>query len=215
MGLPKYYTPREVSSHSCINDVWVSYLGEVHDLTSLVQENKGNILIWPIITSAGKDISHWFDPETKDIRTHIDPMTGCKKYYTPYGRFLHIPPPLPRTDWQNDFGCPWWKDRKYHIGSLTIKTRNIRIINTLTSQENTLEVCSEDTMMDILEKCIKYNSHINSYTWKYDSTEMDMSKTLEENGVRDEDDNFFAMRMERDDWIPAIHLYYNDDLTEL
>lgn len=56
------------------------------------------------------------------------------------GRFIHIPPRCPRTDWANDFGRPWWKDDSYCIGLLSRKTRKIRIINTLTSQEQILEV---------------------------------------------------------------------------
>jgi len=27
----------------------------------------GSILLKPIVTNAGKDISHWFDPKTKDV----------------------------------------------------------------------------------------------------------------------------------------------------
>lgn len=77
------------------------------------------------------------------IRTHIDPVTKCKFYYTPRGRFIHTPPKCPRTDWANDFGRPWWKDDSYCIGVLSAKTRRVRIINTLTSQEQAIEVnCS-------------------------------------------------------------------------
>lgn len=74
------------------------------------------------------------------IQTHVDPLTGCVKYYTPQGRFIHIPPQLPRSDWANDFGLPWWKDSKYEVGILASKTRRIRIVNTLTLQEHVLEV---------------------------------------------------------------------------
>lgn len=74
------------------------------------------------------------------IRKHIDPLTGAQRYRTPRGRFLHIPPQLPRSDWANDFGKPWWQGSRYEVGRLSAKTRNIRIINTLTSQEHTLEV---------------------------------------------------------------------------
>ncbi|XP_039602961.1 cytochrome b5 domain-containing protein 1-like [Polypterus senegalus] len=215
MGRPKYFTPNEVSRHNCLNDLWVSYLGEVYDLTPLLKENKGNVSLKPIIESAGKDISHWFNQKSKDIRTHIDPMTGCKKYYIPNGRLLHVPPPCPRTDWATDFGCPWWKDNQYYIGKLSAKTRFIRIINTLTSQEQTIEVCSEENMMEILERYLKYNAHAASYTWKYNNVNLDMSQTLAENGVEDEDEEFYTLRMDRDCWAPAIHLYFNDDLTEL
>ena len=74
------------------------------------------------------------------IRTHVDPQTGCTIAYTPHGRFLHIPPPCPSSDWANDFGRAWWRDDCYCIGTLSSKTRFIRVINTLTSQEQVIEV---------------------------------------------------------------------------
>ncbi|MGH0183736.1 UNVERIFIED_CONTAM: hypothetical protein FKN15_012811 [Acipenser sinensis] len=68
---------------------------------------------------AGKDISHWFNPKTKDIRTHVDPLTGCVKYFTPNGRFLHVPPPWPCSDWPTDSGRPWWRETRYEEGVLS------------------------------------------------------------------------------------------------
>ena len=70
----------------------------------------------------------------------MDPLTGCKIPYTPHGWFIHIPPPMPCSDWANDFGRPWWRDESYCVGILSKKTRRIKIINTLTSQEHVLEV---------------------------------------------------------------------------
>jgi len=67
MSRPKYYTPSEVAVHNVPTDCWVSYLGKVYDLTPLCEEHAGNVLLKPITSSAGKDISHWFDPETKDV----------------------------------------------------------------------------------------------------------------------------------------------------
>ena len=32
----------------------------------------GDILLMPIIECAGKDISHWFDPTTKDVSLSLD-----------------------------------------------------------------------------------------------------------------------------------------------
>jgi len=101
---------------------------------------KGDILLKPLIDSAGQDISHWFDPKTKDIKKHIDPTTGCQIYYTQHGRFSHVPPPYPSSDWANDFGKPWWKDERYSIGILSKKTRFIKIINALTLQTQIVEV---------------------------------------------------------------------------
>lgn len=210
---PKYFTPKEVSVHNTLDDIWVTYMGKVYNLTPLVEEHKGDVLLKPIIECAGKDISHWFDPKTKDILRHVDPLTGCIKYYTPRGRFIHIPPPCPRTDWANDFGRPWFKDNRYEVGLLSAKTRWIRIINTLTSQEQRLEVCSEETLDEILERYLRYNAHAASYTWKQNGVNLDMSKTLCENGIPEEDE-LYCGSPHCDLYSPSICLYFNDDLTE-
>ena len=44
----------------------------------------------PLIRYAGKDISHWFNSETKEPKTCVDRETGLLKYYTPEGRFLDV-----------------------------------------------------------------------------------------------------------------------------
>lgn len=63
----RYFTPSEVAEHNQPEDLWVSYLGFVYNLTPLVQEFKGDLLLKPILEVAGQDISHWFDPKTKDV----------------------------------------------------------------------------------------------------------------------------------------------------
>lgn len=49
-------------------------------------------------------------------------------------------PNKPSTDWLNDFGVPWWMDEKYCIGKLSNKTRLINIVNSLTLQNQIIEV---------------------------------------------------------------------------
>lgn len=39
----KWYKPYEVALHNNAEDIWVSLLGKVYDLTQLVQANKGGI----------------------------------------------------------------------------------------------------------------------------------------------------------------------------
>lgn len=41
-----------------------------------------------------------------------------------------------------------------------------------------------------------------------------MSKTLSENGVEDEGEEFYTLRMDEDEFLPPLNLYFNDDLTE-
>lgn len=68
----RYFTPVEVAEHNQPEDLWVSYLGSVYNLTPLAQDHKGDLLLKPILEVAGQDISHWFDPKTKDIRMTFD-----------------------------------------------------------------------------------------------------------------------------------------------
>lgn len=37
----RYYTPNEVSVHNTLEDLWVSFLGKVYNLTPLCEQYKG------------------------------------------------------------------------------------------------------------------------------------------------------------------------------
>ena len=41
-----------------------------------------------------------------------------------------------------------------------------------------------------------------------------MKKTLQENGLSDECEDFYKLSMNEELYLPAMHLYFNDDLTE-
>jgi hypothetical protein len=41
-----------------------------------------------------------------------------------------------------------------------------------------------------------------------------MQKTLQENGIKDDDPDFYDLSMNDNIFRQAIHLYFNDDLTE-
>lgn len=77
-----------------------------------------------------------------------------------------------------------------------------------------VKVCSEETINEILQRYLMYNRHAASYTWKYDGVNLDMDKTLEQNGIPDEDEQFYQLRMNDNEFLHAIHVYFNDDLTE-
>ena len=69
-------------------------------------------------------------------------------------------------------------------------------------------------MTEILERYLKFNAHAASYTWKYNGNNLDMYKTLEQNEIQDDDEDFYQLSMNDDSYLQAIHLYFNDDLTE-
>merc|ERR1712224_478499 len=83
-----------------------------------------------------------------------------------------------------------------------------------TKQSHTLEVPVEERIAEIQARYMPCNFHAKSYTWKRLGKPLDMNKTLEENGVKDESEEFEKLGIDPDDHIPALHLYFNDDLTE-
>ncbi|KAI3389023.1 hypothetical protein SNEBB_003537 [Seison nebaliae] len=211
---PKYYTPTEVQVCNRLGDFKVSFLGKVYDLTNLIKAHADSILLKPILEMAGQDISHWFNKETEDIRRFVDPKTCIETYYCPKGRFVHIPPLEPNTNWENDFAIPWWKDSNYFVGFLSKRTRMLKIWNTLTRKSHIVEVCEEETLNEIMERYKKLNRHAGSYQWKYFGTNLDMDKTLEENNVPNHDEECYRLGLNEDEFIEAVSLYFKDDLTE-
>jgi len=76
-----------------------------------------------------------------------------------------------------------------------------------------LEVASEESINEILDRYTPINSHAASYTWKRLGKVLDMAKNLTENGMIDEREELTELGINHDEYIPAIHLYFNDDLT--
>ena len=62
--------------------------------------------------------------------------------------------------------APLFQDDRFVIGRLSKKTRKIRVVNTLTTQDDLLQVCSEETLLEIQDRYTDYNKHAGSYTWK-------------------------------------------------
>ncbi len=58
------------------------------------------------------------------------------------GRFTHIPPLDPHTNYAMDYEKPWWQDPAYIIGQLSYQTGLIRIKNVLLDHTYTMEVCT-------------------------------------------------------------------------
>ncbi|GBG29848.1 Cytochrome b5 domain-containing protein 1 [Hondaea fermentalgiana] len=218
----RFYTAAEVALHNCAKDCWVSVFGKVLDLTPLLTavepESDDSALIVPIEAHAGKDVSHWFDKDTHDVKRALDETTGLVLPVLPHGRFLHVAPSEPVSNWSTDFAEPWWRDMDtYCIGSLSDSVRRVCIVNMLTYQETILEVCEEETMREIEDRYLDWNAHSQSYTWKVLDGDvfrpLDMDLSLTENGVEDETPLFDKYSIPRDAFIPTIHAYFNDDLT--
>lgn len=83
----------------------------------------------------------------------------------------------------------------------------------LTKDDDIIEVSSEETMNEILDRYIPTNFHSASYTWKRLGRPLDMDKTLEDNDIPDESVEFVDLNIDEEAYVPCVHLYYNDDLT--
>ena len=213
----KYYTLEEVRFHNSADDCWLSISNKVYDITKLIDANRG-LLANPLIEAAGTSISHWFSEKTGDVKTYMDPARNIVMPHTPLGRFIHVPAPNPQDN-SPAVDLPWWKDPQYIIGQLTEKTRMIKIVNMVTRAEDVITVCHEETINDIRDRYMEYNAHAQSYTFKAlikdEFVCLDMKKTLDDNNVPDESDKFVDLNMDYDFYIPALHIYFNDDLTSL
>merc|ERR1719335_1015237 len=134
--------------------------------------------------------------------------------YCPQGRYVHVPPVTPDSNWYNDFEIPWWRDEKYTVGSLAAATIKIRVLNLLTKQTCDLEVPVEETINEIQARYEKHNQHAGSYVWKRLGMPLDMQSTLEDNGVKDDSAELLSVGIDPEDHVPVLHLYFSDDLTE-
>ena len=144
------------------------------------------------------------------------------RYSIPQGRFVHVPPAEPVSDWDNSFEVPWWKDTSLKVGKLSASTRNLRVKNVLTGHEHMMEVPSEETVGQIRARYLEYNAHAASYTWKalkpnndkeLEFQNLDHALTLQDNGIPDDQPTFESLGIASDFHTPVIHLYYDDDLT--
>lgn len=83
----------------------------------------------------------------------------------------------------------------------------------LTKHEDVLEVANEESINEILDRYLEINSHAASYTWKRLGRELNMDRNLAQNDIHDETEELLELGIDVDDYIPAIHLYFDDDLT--
>ncbi|EEB19742.1 Cytochrome b5 isoform, putative [Pediculus humanus corporis] len=157
----RYYLPTDVILHNKPEDCWVSFLGKVCDVTPIVKEYENEKEVKPLLAHAGKDISHWFDERTQDIKYMIHPVTGVKVPYCPHGPIPHVHPQVPSTKWQPlpgvkrpYDGLPWWRNKKYVVGLLSKNPRPLKIVNTAVPE-------SHRNSLAWVSKLITYNKKEN------------------------------------------------------
>ena len=86
-------------------------------------------------------------------------------------------------------------------------------MNTLTKEESVIDVASEESMNEILDRYLCQNFHAASYTFKRLGKVLDMNLSLADNGIEDETKECLALGIDPEEYIPTIHMYFDDDLT--
>ncbi|KOB69889.1 Uncharacterized protein OBRU01_16190, partial [Operophtera brumata] len=66
----------------------------------------------------------------------------------------------------------------------------------------------------IMMRYLPHNAHCMSYAWRYLGKALCLNFNLERNGIPDERERFSDVALPENMHIPAILVYYNDDLTE-
>ena len=79
-------------------------------------------------------------------------------------------------------------------------------MNTLTKEDIVIDVASEETMNEILDRFLIQNFHAASYTWKRIGKVLDMNKTLEENGIQDDTKECLALGIDPEEYLSLIHI---------
>jgi len=218
-GRLPYFTAAEVRARNVPDNCWVSLLGRVLDVTSIIKDH-GAEWTEPLIRMAGEDISHWFDEQTGDLCTRIDPDSGLRSFCLPGGRLVHVPPCSPSTEFDMGYRVPWYKRKDLVMGKLSQRVRKLRVVNMLLRSEEVIDVCSEQTVSEIRDSFKEYNAHAGSYTWKRLASKdegmvkLNMASTLADNGIPDESEEFERMALDESLYLAAVYLYFNDDLTE-
>ncbi|XP_074991143.1 cytochrome b5 domain-containing protein 1 isoform X3 [Calonectris borealis] len=129
---PRLLLRREVAARA--RQRWVSARGRGLALGPFLRDRPGDPQLRPLLEAAGSDVSHWFDPQTGDPLTRVDPQSGLRRWCLPGGA-----PPEPRSDWAPPRSPPWWADPRLEVGRLTAEPRPLRLRNTLTGQEHVIE----------------------------------------------------------------------------
>ena len=62
------------------------------------------------------------------VKQVLDPERGFHQPYLPMGRFIHVPPADPVSNWKNDFGLPWWRVSGHNSRVMRFRTIDHRSV---------------------------------------------------------------------------------------
>ncbi len=213
--ITKYFTKADLQLNHTVDSAWVSIFRDVYDITTTIQENRRKPGIDKLLRFMGKDMSHFFDPKNKLPITKNVLLVEETGHEDP-NYMLHFPKKYMNTD-RAENGVAWFMNNNFIIGKMSEKEVPVRIINTLTYEEDIFIVPIEENLNEICERYLKFNFHARSYTWKdIEERVLNMSLNLVKNGIAEDFELLDYLDIpEESRPVPTIFLHFNDDLTEM
>lgn len=211
----RYFTRADLQQHHTVDSAWVSIYRDVYDITAVIRENRTEPGIDNLLRFIGKDMSHLFNIKTKRPITKNSVLVEELGPKDP-NYVLHFPKNYMHSE-KESTTQPWYTNSKLIVGRMSEKEVSVRLINTLTYEEDILVVPIEETLNEICERYLKYNLHARSYTWKdIEERVLNMSFNLIKNKIAEDYELLDYLDITADNWpIPTIFLHFNDDLTEM
>lgn len=178
----RIFTSLDFKLGNTVNKAHFLVFENVFDLTNLIEENRASKQADNMIAWIGKDVSHFFDPVSKlPIRKHEFLVKNMTQRQKEESQFLHFD----HERCTAEGVVPWYLDQRLIIGKITKREIKLRIVNTLSYTEDVLVVPIEETLDQICERYLHYNSHARSYLWKdIEGRVLDMETTLEGNELQ-------------------------------
>lgn len=191
---PPVLLSADVALHNRRGDAWVTLSGTVLDVTGVIDREPDARRAAVLLRRAGGAVDDLFDARTGEPRTFVSPVTGLREPFCPDGG--GVPPPgvalvAPTTEGFDASSTPWWRDGRLVVGRLSARPRGrrLRVINTLTGQDDVVDVPDELTLGEMQRRCFaRFNSACGSaYEWRAlvggRPAVLDAGKTLAGNGL--------------------------------
>ena len=182
------YVVGDVALHNSRLDCWVTIFDRVYDVTSVLREEADHDKCELLLKYAGEALDHMFDRQSGALKSYVSPVTWVREPYCPEGPLPGVEAVAPSSTGSNTQAKPWWEDETLIVGTLTSRPRRVRIMNTLSGQNDDVTIGDELTVAQIQQRFARYNSDCAAtYEWRAliggAMTPLDPTKTLSENGV--------------------------------
>jgi Cytochrome b5-like Heme/Steroid binding domain len=96
------------------------------------------------------------------------------------------------------------------VGNLASKSRLIKIVNSLTGNSVSLWIPSTFTILEITQAYAKFNFHVAAYDLRFLGKLLDLSKTLDEQGITDQTAELKRVGLKQDEHAVVLHAEFRN-----